>query len=147
MPKNSEKTPKLKGLEEIRFEMVKKRHKQTLLKAILDKKVDEELIPFLLAMAEKQLYFTSSSCAGRIILLGFQGEEKKGNSFFHRKWHRQITFPELMEGILAFNSGSLWFKQESFILHIGCANLKDAEKILELMHSAGVKRGGIIVTK
>ncbi|HLC37139.1 MAG TPA: hypothetical protein VJK05_06070 [archaeon] len=130
-----------------RFEMVKKRHTETLMNAIKEKKADELFVPFLKKMAEKKNYFTSSSCAGRILLLAALGKGTKKEMYFHKRWHRKVKFSELWKEIENFNGEKLIFKMEAFILHLGARNFEYAEKALKLMKEAGVKKGGIIATK
>jgi len=145
-----EKTKKEKLLREIcrtRFEMVKERHKGTFEKSVKEKKADERMVSLCAYVNSLQEYFTSSSCAGRILLLGLEGEETKKESYFHRKWHSTVKLKEVMEGLNEKSKGMLWFKLEPFILHIGTNNLENAKKILSVMKESGVKRGGIIVCK
>jgi tRNA wybutosine-synthesizing protein 3 len=133
------------GFEKKRFAMVKEHHKKTLEKAIAEKKADELIIPLCRFIASTKDFFTASSCSGRILLLELQKGECKKDSNFHRKWHCEVSFKELLEGLKAKTSGIVWLKAESFILHIGCPDLESAKKILKIMKESGVKRGGIIV--
>ncbi|PIN85131.1 MAG: hypothetical protein COV47_03810 [Candidatus Diapherotrites archaeon CG11_big_fil_rev_8_21_14_0_20_37_9] len=129
-----------------RFEMIKERHSKTYLQALKQGKVDPQIESLCSFIEKTENYYTSSSCSGRIMFLEKTGEKKKENNF-HRRWHRTITKEELIEGINEKAKGTLWFKLEPFILHIGCANLENANTILECMKKAGVKRGGIIVAE
>ncbi len=130
-----------------RFSMVKKRHKETLYKAIEENKADEKIIPFLKKIAEKKNYFTSSSCCGRVMLLGLPGDGTKKESYFYKKWHRTVSFDEVWKAINEFKDSTLHYMVDPFIFHIGCGNLEDAKKLLRLMQDTGIKRGGIIVAK
>ncbi|HZX34608.1 MAG TPA: hypothetical protein VFF09_04465 [archaeon] len=132
--------------EKLRFGMVKRRHAETFGKALRQGKVDEQMQPLCSFIAGTKNFFTSSCCSGRIMLLEKKGGKKKDN-FFHRKWHRPVSAGELREALAEETSGDLWFKTEPFILHVGCAGLSGAEKILGCMKRAGVKRGGIIVAE
>ncbi len=127
--------------------MVKKRHSESLSKAIKEGKADERVIPFLKKIAETQNFFTSSSCCGRILLLGLKGKGLKKDSYFHFKKHRTVSFKEIWGSLQKKSIGVLWFKIEPFILHIGAKNLENTERILKVMKESGIKRGGIIVTK
>ncbi len=136
-------------VDEKRFCMVRERHRGTFERALEAGKVDERFIPFCKWIAENRDYFTSSCCSGRILLLAVPDSGSKKDAYFHRAWHRAISPEELKEGLdsASVEGGELWFKMEGFILHIGCKNLKNAEKIMELKAKAGIKRGGIIVAK
>ncbi len=127
-----------------RFSMVKDRHRQTYEAALSQGKVDEQMQSLCSYIAGTGGFFTSSCCSGRIILLEKRGERKSENHF-HRKWHREIAEKEMLEGLAEPVHGELWFKLDPFILHIGCATLADANKVLAAMKRAGVKRGGILV--
>lgn len=132
---------------DMRFKMVKKRHKESFEKALNEGKVDKQLQGLCKFIAKTKGYFTSSGCAGRILLLGIpEGEGKKG-AYFHKKWHREVTFSEVWEAIGRKSKGELWFKMEPFILHLGCKGLKDSRKIISMIRRIGIKRGGIMVAK
>lgn len=138
---------RMKSQDEIRFEMVKNRHKKTFGKAVSDGKADKKMIPLCRFVSKTKNYFTSSSCSGRILLLALDKDERKKTSAFHRKWHRKVKFKEVREALNEKTPYSVWMKQEAFILHIGTRDLKHAKKILSVMTKSGIKRGGIIVAK
>lgn len=142
-----EKNSTIKDAGTNRFEMVKKTHKKSLEKAIKEKKADKQMMPLCKFVSETKNYFTSSSCAGRIILLQLPKEENKKDASFHRKWHRKVKETELWNGIHDKTIGEIWFKLDPFILHIGTNTLENAKKILTIMKKTGIKRGGIIVAK
>jgi len=130
-----------------RFEMIKKRHGETFLKALNEGKMDEQLIELCHFFKNSKNYFTSSGCAGRILLLGLKKGESKKDSFFHRKWHSTTSFDAVMDGLNESVDADIWFKAEPFILHIGARDEFFASKILNIMKEVGVKRGGIMITK
>ncbi len=133
--------------EDMRFEMVKKRHRESFEKALDEGKVDKQLQGLCKFVAKTKGYFTSSGCAGRILLLSVPEGGGKKEAYFHEKWHREVSFNEVWKGIGKKSKGELWFKMEPFILHIGCKGLKDSRKIISMMRRIGIKRGGIMVAK
>ncbi|MDD5148020.1 MAG: hypothetical protein PHH08_00980 [Candidatus ainarchaeum sp.] len=135
------------GSDEIRFGMTKKRHSETFARAVKEGKADTAFIPLCGFIAKTKNFFTSSCCAGRILLLELQKDEKKLGSNFHRKWHRTVKTEEVWKAMQEPIKGELWFKMEPLILHLGTNTLENANVILETMKKAGVKRGGIIVAK
>jgi tRNA wybutosine-synthesizing protein 3 len=135
------------NIKETRFEMIKKHHTQTLIKAITEKKVDEPIIPFLKEIINIPNIFTSSSCCGRILLLNSNKDENKKYSSFHKKYHRTITYEEFINDINNSNKDYLWLKVEPFIFHIGCKDYVVAEKILRFCRDFGLKKAGIISVK
>ncbi|PIU21603.1 MAG: hypothetical protein COT15_01450 [Candidatus Diapherotrites archaeon CG08_land_8_20_14_0_20_34_12] len=146
--KNSRKISQKANLEENRFKMVKERHRKTFEEALAKGKMDEKLVNFCKYVSSTRNYFTSSCCSGRILLLRIEGNDRdKRNCHFHRKWHDIVSLSEVLAGINEDTKGRIWFKVEPFILHLGCKDLENAKKILEVMKLAGIKRGGIIVAK
>ena len=127
--------------------MIKRRHAATLEKAVAEKLADELMVPLCRFVASTKKYFTSSSCAGRILLLELPEGENKKDSRFHFKRHGTVTESEIRSSLGQSSKGELWFKVDPFILHIGCADLEDGRVILAAMKEAGVKRGGIIVAE
>ena len=132
---------------ETRFSMTKKGHAETFKKAVKQGKADKAFIPLCSFVAKTKNFFTSSCCAGRILLLELGEDEKKLGSNFHRKWHRQVKLEEAWKALEEPVKGELWFKMEPLILHLGTNTLENANLALETMKRAGVKRGGIIVAK
>ncbi|MFH1224449.1 MAG: hypothetical protein V1676_01470 [Candidatus Diapherotrites archaeon] len=130
-----------------RFRMVKERHAATLQKAIDEKVIDARMRPLCKFIAGTENFFTSSGCAGRILLLGLPKGENKLEAYFHRRWHRAAKSAEVWGALREKTKGEVWLRQEPFIVHLGCANLEHSGKILGAMKKAGVKRGGIIVSK
>lgn len=136
----------LTSMADSRFDMIKKRHNCTFETALKQGKVDEQMQGLCKFIAGTERFYTSSCCSGRILLLEKRGT-RKIDTFFHRKWHREISFEELLEGFNEPTKGEVWLKVDPFILHIGAKSLEDANTVLGAMKKAGVKRGGIIVTK
>ncbi|PIU22461.1 MAG: hypothetical protein COT14_00945 [Candidatus Diapherotrites archaeon CG08_land_8_20_14_0_20_30_16] len=131
-------------LESVRFRMTKNTSMGKLANAIDKKKVDAVLVPFLKRFNKKKNIFTSSSCAGRIMLLGADKDEHKMPGLFAGKWHRTVKLKEVYDILkkdLPYQE--IWFKQESFIFHFVCKNLPTAIKVLHLKARLGIKRGGI----
>lgn len=138
---------KVAGVEKKRFTMVKQRHKETLSEAVEKNLADEKIVSLCNFVASTKNFFTSSGCAGRILLIQLPKGESKREASFHRRWHRQFSFGEAKKALQEKTVGELWLKMEPFILHIGSNTIENARQILAVMSRAGVKRGGIIVAK
>jgi len=134
-------------MSEKRFDMVKEHHKNTFEKAKKDGRMDKDFIPLCNFLTKSKNYFSTSSCAGRITLVGLDMKESKKESAFHRKWHRKVKFSEVKDGIESYSGEVLWFKQEPIIFHLGTNNLENAKKVLVACEKAGVKRSGVKVAK
>jgi len=132
---------------ENRFGMVKARHRKTFEEAAEKKLADEGLVPLCGFIAGTKNFFTSSGCAGRVILIQLPKGECKKDSSFHRRWHRPVGFAEVKKALGEKTKGEIWLKMEPFILHIGTGSIANAREILAVMNRAGVKRGGILSAK
>lgn len=137
----------IKKKEDPRFEMTKIHHKNTFEKALNEGKVDDDFIRICKLLTKNKDYFSTSCCSGRIALMCLDEEEGKKENAFYRKWHRTVKEKEVIDAINSFEGDCLWFKQEPLILHVGCKNLSNAKKMINISHTAGIKRAGIIVAK
>lgn len=132
--------------KESRFEMIKKHNKQEFQKAVAEKKADSLMVPLCTFINSLPEFFSSSSCAGRIMLLKTDALESKRKAAFLAKWHCPVSFSELSKELgKKVSSQELWLKQEPFILHLGTNNLENANSILKCCRIAGIKRAGIMV--
>lgn len=136
------------GKGKARFGMAKQRHAITVLEAIEEGKADLQMIPLLRFIASRKEFFTSSSCAGRILLLKLDSKGSKAESAFIQRWHRKVKFPELWSGLQKCCARKeIWFKLDPFILHVGTDSLENGRRLLKVMQNAGIKRGGIVCAK
>ncbi|MEN7982718.1 MAG: tRNA wybutosine-synthesizing 3 family protein [Nanoarchaeota archaeon] len=121
---------------------------------------DEKIIELCNLINNSENYYTTSSCAGRIVLM--KDENKKGSGLFLKVWHDEIGFEEFdtlraypekffsrifTEGKKELDNlmskGMIKFKMEPPILHIACKNLECASELLENAKHIGFKRSGI----
>lgn len=130
-----------------KFELQKKRALEKLHEAIEKGEADEPMIDFLEKFNEKEHYYTTSSCAGRIII--FQDLGSKKDSDFIAKWHREIEFSDIVPflGVLEGKKGIIWLRQEPLILHVVAKDLNHAILILDIAIKSGLKHSGIMVFK
>ncbi len=94
---------------------------------------------------KKKNYYTTSSCAGRVVLLK-ASDVKQPDAFLYRT-HDKISFNELKKALK--ETGEKYkemveFQQTSCILHVACANLEDAQEIVNKAKESGWKRSGIM---
>ncbi len=133
---------------ETRFKMIKERHKKTFFTAVKEKKADKQMISLCNYITKTKNYFTSSSCAGRIVLLDLGKDGNKREAAFHSKWHRKIKIRELKKALeKKQKEEELWFKMDSFILHLGTNSMENAKKILNATKETGIRRAGIMVAE
>lgn len=94
---------------------------------------------------KKRNYYTTSSCAGRIVLLRYS-DEKMENAFLFRT-HKKTSFNEIKKAMIEIGEnykGIVEFQQTSCILHVACKTLEDAQKLVNKAKESGWKRSGIM---
>ncbi len=92
-------------------------------------------------------YYTLSSCSGRIVLV--KNLDKKQPDMFVFRSHAKVKFEELLDALKSASAKkeTLIFKQEPPILHVCCADLESAEKMLNFARESGWKNSGIMSTR
>ena len=125
------------------FLQAKKQAIQKLTTAKLEEKVDNKILPMLDLINSLNQYYTTSSCAGRIVLLELPCIGDKKNASFLGKWHRPIQKEELSNAIEQAKKGWIWFLAQSPILHVGAKDIYDADKLIKLSIKCGFKNTGI----
>lgn len=110
-------------------------------KAVEEGEADEEILDLVRLINKKEWYVTSSSCAGRILIL--EGTEK-GEAKHYKKWHHVPKIEEIKKAVDGYKGKKvLWLRVEPFILHIFCKTMEAAMEFMRRAKNAGVKRGGI----
>ncbi|MGV8152154.1 MAG: tRNA-wybutosine modification methyltransferase TYW3 [Candidatus Nanoarchaeia archaeon] len=90
-------------------------------------------------------YYTTSSCAGRVVLIKLL--DKKAKDVFLFRTHDKISFEELKKALKEAGEsykGDVEFQQTTCILHVACLNFDDAQEIVNKAKLAGWKRSGIM---
>ncbi len=106
-------------------------------------KVDRHIFNLCRKINSKPNYYTTSSCAGRIVLI--KALKMKAEDIFLFKSHEKIKLDELKKAISSIKYSKLvYFKQETCILHVACSSIEKAVELLNKAKQAGWKRSGII---
>lgn len=110
--------------------------------------IDRKIQKLCAIINQSQNFVTSSSCAGRILLVkSFEKKNKQPNAWIWAT-HALTTKKEILNKIENYTEKEpLILKQESAILHIYCRSLEHAEQLIEIARNSGFKRAGIITTK
>ena len=108
---------------------------------------DEKIKGLCEKINKRKEFYTTSSCAGRIVLL--KQEDKKGENRFVFRTHNKTTFNELKDELDKIREkgqekGIIYFKQEACILHVACRDLGDAQELLKKAKLSGWKKSGIM---
>ncbi|MEM0351319.1 MAG: hypothetical protein QXR27_04875 [Archaeoglobaceae archaeon] len=105
--------------------------------------IDEDLIALLEKINSIESYVTLSSCSGRIAVVDLDEFGEKLNSEFLGKWHRPVSFEEVLSAILKAKRET-WLIQYPPIIHVACKDLNSARNLLNLANNSGFRRSGII---
>jgi tRNA wybutosine-synthesizing protein 3 len=111
--------------------------------------LDEPIIPLLKTLNSHRDYFTTSSCAGRIIFFGESTSGKRHEAVWLYSTHDQLSAEEMARAktLMAESKDEIFFRQEALILHVCCRTLICAQDLVDLAKSCGLKRSGIIATR
>ncbi|XP_036719550.1 tRNA wybutosine-synthesizing protein 3 homolog isoform X2 [Balaenoptera musculus] len=128
---------------------------QCLSKADLSRKgsVDEDVVELVQLLNGREQFFTTSSCAGRIILLdpGINGSEvQKQNCCWLLVTHKPCVKDDVIVALKKANGDAI-LKFEPLVLHVQCRQLQDAQ-ILAVRSTHGLEvplthKGKLMVTE
>jgi tRNA wybutosine-synthesizing protein 3 len=111
--------------------------------ACIKDKVDEGVLPLLDQINRIQGFYTTSSCAGRIVLLEIPQIGDKRAACFLGIWHRTIEPKELQAAATKTTTGFLWLLAQAPILHIGAETLQHADIMLKTAIACGFKNSAV----
>ena len=117
----------------------KERALESLRKAKIDDKVDRKILSILDLINKSVEFYSSSSCAGRIVLLEIPKIGDKRNAKFVGKWHRTINSMDLISALEEAKIGLLWILAQPPILHIYAKTRTAADKLVKIANSSGFK--------
>jgi tRNA wybutosine-synthesizing protein 3 len=107
---------------------------------ICEGEVDPEILPLITAINSKPDYFTTSSCAGRIVLIEMSELGDKEGAKFLGKWHREVQVDEIMNAFSqAQGDTTIFLLAQSPIIHIRCNSLTSAVLLRNLAVQSGLK--------
>ena len=92
----------------------------------------------------KDDFYTTSSCSGRIVLIKLTESGRKNESEWLFTSHGITDPEELKEKLEVIPEDEVWFRYEPFILHVACKTEEDARSLLGIVRRLGIKRSGII---
>lgn len=130
-------------MKEKEFLECKENALRSLKKADLEDKVDRGILPILNLINRSGKYYTSSSCAGRIVLLEIPTIGDKKNARFVGIWHRTIEPKELLSALKEAKTGLLWLLAQSPILHISAKTSMAADKLVKIANASGFKNSAL----
>jgi tRNA wybutosine-synthesizing protein 3 len=111
--------------------------------ATSEQKVDEGILQILGLINGIEGFYTSSSCAGRIVLLEIPRIGDKRGATFLGIWHRTIEPGELEAAAAKASKGLLWLLAQSPILHIGVLTPDLADRMVKTAVLCGFKNSAV----
>ncbi|MBI1935643.1 hypothetical protein HYS31_04335 [Candidatus Woesearchaeota archaeon] len=108
--------------------------------------IDKGIIRLVSLINSKNDYYTTSSCAGRIVLLEMHSSKKYECHWILAK-HEKVKFNEIFNALKNHKSkNEVWLKQQPVILHVACMDIEASKMLLESAQKV-FKRSGIISIK
>ncbi len=109
--------------------------------------VDAEIKDLVEAINSHNDFYTTSSCAGRVVLLGVAPSKKKNEAQWLYITHGKPSAAAMWSRLSDLEDGNVWLKQESPILHISARNLDAAQRMMGWARESGLKHSGIMSIK
>jgi len=125
------------------FVQAKRAAVQSLQQAIGQGEVDRRALPLLEALNAREDYFTTSSCAGRIVLLEVSSIGNKTDARFLEKWEEPMDVAAVHTALARAESGQLWLMAQPPIFHVATTDLDAATVLLDVARQSGFKNSSI----
>jgi len=116
---------------------------ETLREDIKRLEVDVKALPILEALNAREDYFTTSSCAGRIVLMQIPGIGKKRGAEFLHKWENRINVEAVHAAVKLGKKGELWLMAQPPIFHVAANDLPAAMTLVAVAKQSGFKDSSI----
>ena len=109
--------------------------------------IDKDVIKLVNEINSKTDFYTTSSCAGRIVLLEMKSSRKNECNWIFAK-HDKVNFREINNSLKNYEgSNEVWFKQQPLILHVACRDLENTIGFLEIARKIFRRAGIIAITE
>lgn len=113
-------------------------------KAILENKVDVEILRLLEIINSNNDFYTTSSCSGRIIVIELEEIGDKEGAEVLGKWHEEVEFEKVKNAIIKnHGKGVVYLMVQSPIFHVVCSNLVKALQLQKIAISSSFKYSSI----
>ena len=125
------------------FDVSKKKALEKAKKASEDE-WDEKVIPLCDAFNNNQDFYTSSSCAGRVVLLQIPKIGDRSDAKWLFTSHGDADPKAVLKTLENPPEEQVVYRYEPFIIHVECRDLTHAERLLKEVRALGLKRCGIM---
>jgi len=106
--------------------------------------IDKAILSLVKKINSSKDYFTTSSCAGRIVLMPETG--KKQEKVFLFVSHNPISAEKVLSSLKPVKN-IVYLKHEPCIMHVACKSIDKALQLVSQARNAGWKKSGIISIK
>lgn len=106
--------------------------------------VDAEIKELVDAINTGEDYYTTSSCAGRILLYTASASRKKNETQWLFVSHTFVSFSDFVAALKKLPEETVFFRFEPLILHVVCKDIAAAERLLQICNASGLKHSGAI---
>ncbi|MCM2326007.1 MAG: tRNA wybutosine-synthesizing 3 family protein [Candidatus Woesearchaeota archaeon] len=104
--------------------------------------IDIQILPLVNKINTDPDYYTTSSCAGRILLI--VPGEKKNKTEWPYVSHDMVRFKELGSILADLPEETMWFRMEHPIIHISCRDMAAADRLLKAANDTGFRRSALL---
>lgn len=104
--------------------------------------IDKEVLHLINLINKNSHYYTTSSCAGRIVLLSKKSDKKQEAEWLFVS-HKKTSLKEVKSKLNILPKNDVWFRQEPLILHIAVDSIENAQELINIARNLGFKRSGI----
>lgn len=108
--------------------------------------IDKQILPLINLINKHPDFYTTSSCAGRIMLFKESRSGKKGSEWVFVS-HDKVSFNQIKKDIKNLPEETLWLRMEPPILHICAKDMESADILLKFANDAGFRRSSILSFK
>lgn len=131
----------------MKFENEKKQALEKLIKFDNSKKgfVDEDILPLVKQINKHSDYYTTSSCAGRIMIIKPSKVKHEAEWLFSS--HNYPNFEDISKSLQNLPKETIWLRMEPPILHIAARDMESADILLKKANAAGFRRPSILSFK
>jgi tRNA wybutosine-synthesizing protein 3 len=109
--------------------------------------VDKQIAPLVEIINAHKDYYTTSSCAGRILLFKESLLEKKKDSGWLLSSHDKVSFKSISDALESLPEENIWFRMEPPILHICARDMQKADILLKIANDTGFRRSALLSFK
>jgi len=90
--------------------------------------IDKEVLPLVKKINRSKDHYTTSSCAGRILIMTKAKKKNQSKRLFIT--HKKTNLKQVKAALKVLPEETVWFKFEPLILHIASRTIADAQEMI-----------------